>query len=34
VLESKLLREADERYLLGAPLPALAVPTTLRDSLT
>jgi class 3 adenylate cyclase/predicted ATPase len=33
VLESKLLRETDERYLLDAPLPALAIPTTLRDSL-
>jgi len=33
VLESKLLREADDRYLLDAPLPALAIPTTLRDSL-
>jgi class 3 adenylate cyclase/tetratricopeptide (TPR) repeat protein len=33
VLESKLLRETEERYLLDAPLPALAIPTTLRDSL-
>jgi len=33
VLESILLREAHDRYLLDAPLPALAIPTTLRDSL-
>ena len=33
VLESKLLREADDRYVLDGPLPALAIPTTLRDSL-
>jgi class 3 adenylate cyclase len=33
VLESKLLREASDRYILEAPLPALAIPTTLRDSL-
>ena len=33
VLESKLLRETHDRYLLDAPLPALAIPTTLRDSL-
>ena len=29
VLESKLLREAGDRYVLEAPLPALAIPTTL-----
>ena len=33
VLESKLLREENDRYTLQAPLPALAIPTTLRDSL-
>jgi class 3 adenylate cyclase/predicted ATPase/ABC-type transport system involved in cytochrome c biogenesis ATPase subunit len=33
VLESKLLREAGDGYVLEAPLPALAIPTTLRDSL-
>jgi adenylylsulfate kinase-like enzyme len=33
VLESKLLRETDGRYVLDGPLPALAIPTTLRDSL-
>jgi tetratricopeptide (TPR) repeat protein len=33
VLESTLLRETHDRYLLDAPLPALAIPTTLRDSL-
>ena len=33
VLESKLLREAGDRYVLDGPLPALAIPTTLRDSL-
>ena len=33
VLESRLLREAGDRYVLEAPLPALAIPTTLRDSL-
>ncbi len=33
VLESGLLREADGRYTLQAPLPALAIPTSLRDSL-
>src|SRR4030095_1548624 len=32
-LESKLLREQDNRYVLEGPLPALAIPTTLRDSL-
>jgi class 3 adenylate cyclase/predicted ATPase len=33
VLESGLLREEEDRYTLKAPLPALAIPTTLRDSL-
>jgi class 3 adenylate cyclase/tetratricopeptide (TPR) repeat protein len=33
VLESGLLREAGDGYLLQAPLPALAIPTSLRDSL-
>ena len=33
VLESGLLREAGDRYVLDGPLPALAIPTTLRDSL-
>jgi class 3 adenylate cyclase/predicted ATPase len=33
VLESKVLHEQDDRYTLEAPLPALAIPTTLRDSL-
>ena len=33
VLESKLLRETGDGYVLEAPLPTLAIPTTLRDSL-
>jgi predicted ATPase len=33
VLESKLMRETDAGYVLDTPLPALAIPTTLRDSL-
>ena len=33
VLESELLREAGDQYKLQAPLPALAIPTSLRDSL-
>src|SRR5262245_47967563 len=33
VLESGLLREGEDRYELTAPLPHLAIPTTLRDSL-
>ena len=33
VLESGLLRESGDRYLLETPLPALAIPTSLRDSL-
>ena len=33
VLESKLLRRTADRYVLDTPLPALAIPTTLRDSL-
>ncbi|MFI4982642.1 MAG: ATP-binding protein, partial [Nevskiales bacterium] len=33
VLESKLLREEADRYVLSAPLPKLAIPTTLQDSL-
>jgi hypothetical protein len=33
VLESKLVRETDDGYVLDYPLPKLAIPTTLRDSL-
>lgn len=33
VLESGLLREEPDRYVLTGPLPALAIPTTLQDSL-
>jgi len=33
VLESGLLREEDGRYALSGPLPPLAIPTTLHDSL-
>jgi TOMM system kinase/cyclase fusion protein len=33
VLESGLLREANDHYELTGSLPALAIPTTLRDSL-
>ena len=33
VLESKPLREENDRYILARTLPALAIPTTLRDSL-
>ena len=33
VLESKLVHETDGSYVPDAPLPALAIPTTLRDSL-
>lgn len=33
VLESGLLREAHDRYELTGPLPALAIPATLQDSL-
>jgi predicted ATPase len=33
VLESGLLREREDRYELTHPLPPLAIPTTLRDSL-
>ncbi len=33
IIESKLLREEGDHYVLDIPLPALAVPTTLRDSL-
>jgi predicted ATPase len=33
LLESGLLREAEDRYVLSGPLPALAIPTTLHDSL-
>ena len=33
VLESGLLREGEERYELTGPLPSLAIPTTLHDSL-
>jgi class 3 adenylate cyclase/tetratricopeptide (TPR) repeat protein len=34
VLESGLLRERDGRYELTGPLPPLAIPSTLHDSLT
>jgi predicted ATPase len=33
VLESKLLHEEGDKYVLQGPLPALSIPTTLRDSL-
>ncbi len=33
ILESGLLREQDTRYVLVGPLPPLAIPTTLHDSL-
>jgi predicted ATPase len=33
VLESGLLQERDERYTLTGPLPTLAIPATLHDSL-
>jgi len=33
VLESGLLREEDDRFALVGPLPLLAIPTTLQDSL-
>ncbi len=33
VLESGLLRKEDDRYVLTKPLPPLAIPTTLHDSL-
>jgi class 3 adenylate cyclase/predicted ATPase len=33
VLESGLLQEREDRYELTGPLPALAIPTTLQDSL-
>jgi predicted ATPase len=33
VLESGLLREQEDHYELTNPLPPLAIPTTLRDSL-
>ena len=33
VLESGLLREGEERYELTGPLPPLAIPATLHDSL-
>lgn len=33
VLETGLLREADDRYELAGPLPGLAIPATLHDSL-
>jgi class 3 adenylate cyclase/predicted ATPase len=33
VLESELLREEAGRYVLAGPLPPLAIPTTLHDSL-
>ena len=33
VLESGLLEEQPDRYVLGGPLPPLAIPTSLQDSL-
>jgi class 3 adenylate cyclase/predicted ATPase len=33
VMESGLLQEREDRYALTGPLPALAIPTTLQDSL-
>jgi predicted ATPase len=33
ILESRLLRDTGDRYALDGPLPALAIPTTLRASL-
>ena len=33
LLESGLLQEREERYMLTGPLPPLAIPTTLHDSL-
>jgi predicted ATPase len=33
VLESSLLQEREDRYALTGPLPPLAIPTTLHDSL-
>jgi class 3 adenylate cyclase/tetratricopeptide (TPR) repeat protein len=33
VLDSGFVREAQDRYVLTGPLPALAIPTTLQDSL-
>jgi class 3 adenylate cyclase/tetratricopeptide (TPR) repeat protein len=33
VLESGLLQETDRRFTLAGPLPALAIPTSLQDSL-
>ncbi len=33
VVESSLLHDLGDRFVLGAPLPALAIPATLRDSL-
>jgi predicted ATPase len=33
VLESGLLQEQEERYVLSGPLPPLAIPATLHDSL-
>jgi hypothetical protein len=33
ILESGLLQETQEHYALTGPLPPLAIPTTLHDSL-
>lgn len=33
VLESELIREEDDRYVLDGPLPQLSIPNTLQDSL-
>ena len=33
ILESELVRDNGDHYVLDGPLPALAIPTTLRDSL-
>src|SRR6266513_371303 len=34
VLESGLVQAQEDQYLLTGPLPSLAIPTTLQDSLT
>jgi len=33
ILESGLVQEEEERYVLTSPLPPLAIPATLHDSL-
>jgi len=34
VIESELIEERDDRYVLSGPIPPLAIPATLQDSLT